>query len=542
MSPDHLAPALIASWILYWIVRFILFELLTVTLRRIPPARSWLRRQTEAGRFDRNVRSSALFSKAFRLLAEGAEWVVGRGWLRGPTFVFVAAILIFLSVLPMEQVRAARNQYDTALAALRTVDVAETAMATCALETAFAEASHRTGLSLSPPPSFQPYPFDANASETWKAVSGERLGFMALALLDGRRLTDDPAAIDPALRRYFPRVGRAIDARTVDGRLTKDAFKFLPPDPLSQAASEDIRALCDRDPDTRSRTLKPVRDPAAYADIVERVRAKALATLESAVVRETFNTFQVKVAASRFGIAFFLALAPAAVLWISLKLMIFACRVPRRSIWLIANYVLVLGISSVSMFCISGTLLGARDIVNGVAPFASGYLLAVATDPASETESQRQANAFIGEAVALSDATCAEIGPASPFSGWCETLNLMAVPWNPASRTFAFERLIPQKGKYDPTYAHLMGKLTNAPMTFAIAYMGVDKETQDRFSISFWQGVTMGSFLLLVLAPWLLLCGLATLLAPLLELRWTVVKRVDRIVRARGSRNTRTPD
>jgi hypothetical protein len=542
MSPDQIAPTLIICWILYWIVRFILFELLTGILRRVPRARSWLRHQTAAGRFDRNVRSSALFSNAFRLLAEGAEWVVGRGWLRAPTFVFVATILIFLSVLPMDQVRAARNQYDTALAALRTVDVAQTAMATCALETAFAEASRRTGLSLSPPPSFQPYPFDGNDSETWRALGGERLSFMAFALMDGRRLTDDPAEIDPALRQYFPWVGRDIDAKTVDGRLTQDTFKFLPPDPLSQAASEDIRALCDQDPDTRSRTLTPVRDPAAYAGIVERVRAKALATLESATVRETFNTFQVKVAASRFGIAFFLALAPAVVLWISLKLMIFVCRVPRRSIWLIANYALVLGTSSVGAFVISGTLLGSREVVNAVVPFASGYLLAVAADPASETESQRQANAFIGEAVALSDATCAEIGSASPFSGWCETLELMAEPWDAASRTFAFERLIPQEEMNDPAYTYLMGKVTSAPMTFAFAYMGVDKENQDRFSISFWQGVTMGSFMLLVLAPWLLLCGLATLLAPLLELRWTVVKRIDRIVRERGSRNSRRPD
>jgi len=534
MTPENIFPTLLGISILYWILRLVLLELLTVIFRRTPPLRTWLRQQTEAGRLDRNLRSSELFCDVLRRLGRAAEWIAGRGWLRAPTFVFVATILIFLSVLPMDDVRAARAEYDASVVTLREADATEIATGACLLENALAEASRRTGLTSEPPAGLKIYPFNPDSAATLQALRGERFIYMARALMQGRALTDDPADVDPIIRS-FPRLERSLDARIVDGRLTKDGYHFVPPDPESRAARDDIVALCDGDPDTRSQRLAPVRDPEAYQGIVERFRSRSLAFMNDPAVREAFKAYQLQVAASRFGVSFFFAVVTAIVLWISLKLTIATCRAPRRSIWLIINYAVVLGLSGFGAVGTTFALLGAKEMVNGIAPFASGYLIASAADPAAEADYQGQANDVIGGGLSLVEETCFDIGDASPFTGWCHTAKLVVEPWDPATRRFAFERLIPPDDGTSTSYTQMMGRFSRSPMTFFIAYAGIDKETQDRFDISLWQGALMGGFVLVVLVPWLLLCGLATLLAPLLELRWTVVKRVDRIIRERSS-------
>lgn len=535
MTPETFVPALLVLWFLYWILRFVLFELLTVVFRRVPPVKAWFKQQTENGRFDRSLRSSELFQRAVRMLGRGMQWVVGRGWLRAPTFVFIAAILIFLVTLPMDQAQHARAEYDANLASVRSANPVETAMGFCLLENAMAEASRRTGLSTAPPAGRKLYPIDANTAAVMDDLRGERLIFMARALMDGRALTDDPADVDPIIRS-FPALDRALQAQIVDGRLTKEGFRFVPPDAASQEARKDIAAICDDDPGTRSRRLTPVRDPKTYLQMVERFRTRSVAFLNDPVVRKTFDDYQIQVAASRFGIAFFFAVATAVVLWISLKLMVAACGVPRRSIWLILNYGLVLLLSGAGIVGVSLALLGARSVVNTMAPLASGYLLSSAADPAREAAYQGQINALVGKGITLMDETCAEIGERSPASGWCETAELLKEPWDPVSQRFAFERVIAPDEAGDSLTTHFLDRLARSPMTFVIAYQGVDQETQDRFDVSIWQGVRMGSFVILVLAPWLLLLALATILAPLLELRWTAVKRVDRIVRERSRR------
>jgi hypothetical protein len=534
MTSDNLAAALLVFWLLYWVFRFALLEVLTVVFRHVPPIRAWFRRQTEKGRFDRSLRSSELFQRGLQTLGRSARWIVGRGWLRAPTFIFVATILIFLSALPIDQARTARVEYEAGLTSIRTTNPAQTAIGLCLLENAMAEASRRTGLSTAPPTGRKLYPFDADTAALLDELRGERLIFMARALIDGRALTDDPADVDPIIRS-FPALERALQAQIVDGRLTEEGFLFLPPDEASRAAREEIVAICDDDPETRSRRLTPVRDPATYLGMVERFRTRSLAFLSDPVVREAFDDYQLQVAASRFGIAFFFAAATAVVLWISMKLMIAVCVVPRRSIWLILNYGLILLLSIAGVAAVSSTLLGVRGAVNTTVPFVSGYLVASAADPAREVAYQGQINAVLGKGIALTDETCADLGENSPMSGWCKTAELLKEPWDPESQRFAFQKVVPLDDERTALTSHLLERLARSPTTFVIAYQGVDQETQDRLDISIWQGVHMGSFAALVLAPWMVLLVLATLLAPLLELRWTVVKRVDRVVRE-GSR------
>jgi hypothetical protein len=528
MSAENVVPVVIVLWLLYVILRFISFEILTVVLRRVAPARNWLRKQNAKGRLLRDSRSSPLFAVGMRWVGDAQEWIVGRGWRRAPTFVLIAAITIFLANLPVDRGAEARAQYEAAYASVRDFEIErETEMYACLVENGLAVVKARTGVVMTAPVKF--YPVGSLTSALMAETNGVRAMFLLKALFHGRVLTDQAgeAPQTPLERRYWSAVTR-------DGRFIGEGYRFLPQSPESEAAATDLRALCDFDPATRGVEFRPVRDPADYAGMLARARLRILAFLGDAEVRGAYNTFQVNIFVIQLAQSFFVALGAAFVLWISARLAIAICRSPAKRAWLIVNYCLVASLSVAAHFTASVLLGMTRNATEIIASAGLFFALIAAPTPSAEADYRQHVNAVVGRALDLVEPTCAELAPQSPLFGWCQLMEVMAEPWNRETRSFDFSGLFSASGFADNQRERwALSGLNRLAMTVHVTMVAVGARDyrQNDDEIALWKGMRFGSLALIMALPFIMVVTFATLLALLLDLRWTVVKRVGRIVR-----------
>jgi len=527
MSAENVASIVIVLWPLYIVLRFIALEILTVVLRQVTPARNWFRRQNEKGRLVPDIRSSPLFAEGMRCVGDVLLWVVGTGWLRAPTFVFIAGITIFLANLPVDQAAEARMQYESAYTSVRDFKVDRTALATaCLIENGLAVVKSRTGVAIAGATKIYPIDSGIDVRLSQYSKNNERAFFLLGALLNGRMLTDSAgkAPQNPALQRYWSEVTR-------DGRFINRGYVFLPRSPASEAAATDLIAICDFDSATRSVNLHPIRNPADYEGLLARSRVRILAFLEDTEVRDAYDAFQVDIFVVALMNSFFIAIGSGVVLWFSFKSAIAICRSPCKRIWPSVNYCLVVGLSAGAAFATIILLVPTRSVAASFASVVMPLTLFAAPTPSIETEYRQHFNVVVEHGLKMIEPTCAELGSDSPVFGWCEFIGIMAEPWDSEKRSFDFSRVLPPSDSVDDEALQwALSGATRSLMTLIVSSAAEKFERRNDNEVALWKGLNFGSLAAFIALPFLVVFASATLLFLLLDLRWAVVKRVARIV------------
>ena len=176
--------------------------------------------------------------------------------------------------------------------------------------------------------------------------------------------------------------------------------------------------------------------------------------------------------------------------------------------------------------------MASKSVAEGAASVAVVLTLAAAPAPEVEASYRRHVNVVVERGLDMIEPTCAELGPRSPVYGWCELAGVMAEPWNRETRSFDFSRLVPAvtstKGEKEKWVDSI---LAPSVMTFYVVAAGFGGNKQNDYDIAFWKGVGIANLIILITLPFMAIFILSTIFFLFLDLRWAVVKRVNRIAR-----------
>lgn len=458
-------------WLAYFLVRFFVFEFLTITLRRVGPVRRWLQDLRARGLFRKTRRAKATFVEWLSFVGRCLRWPVSHGWLRALTFVFVAATLSFLSSLPLQQLRDAHDQYEAALRSLASPQVRDQGPTTlCAIENYLAAFEAETGHPfLNDVAHFQPYPLDQNTGrrvaavfpQSWPALSNDALGQEIVGYCQGQ-----------------------IAAPTL----------FHP-----------LRTLTD------------------YRVLFEAARVRVERVLANPRVRHTYDFFAEQLAQTQLLLSLINGVLFGA--WLGVALNLAGAILTRLSpkIWMTANAIWSVGASLAAAIIISAGLNLTASLANNVGPVGIGYVVSLAQSEALETRYRNEMNYVIGEFADAEGDVCAELGAASPLSQFCTFTAKYLSPWDTARREFNYDAAMPDAIRRLP-----MMRRALFSTLMASASVRSDERTH---GYAFWQGLQKSPNQAVIAIVFLIAMLAAAPIYFLSELRWTIVKRVDRIVR-----------
>lgn len=530
--------AAIGILLLYLTARFVVFEIMTVVLRRVPAARAWFQAANARGWLLRETRSRALFTAAIRKVALGLEWLTGKGFIRGATFAFVAGVAIFLSTLPLSQVNgAAAEQYAALRAQGQDSNAAEKYAATlCAQDNIIREIERERGEGrlFKLPPGYSLYPVDDPQATLQGLMDYNDRGWLFLQEFHyGRALTDRISDI-PLADRQNPVIAQRIAQDSRNGKLTAKLANLSPLEPAHRAYVDDVAEFCWGQATPAKTAFKPVRPLADYQRMVEVARSQYLAFLDDEGVRRAYVFFQQKLVTGQVAAVFFSAMGGGFLLLLSVKLAIVICRALPSRAWVVVNIVLanVMGVAAATLVVL--LLSGWTSVSQAVSPMALYFT--VKNPPGTQLEAEYRAHAdhVLAKAVQAKTIVCGEVGDTASLDVACDVVTDYFKPWNPATKHFDYGAMIPRKTNGTPNLpdkeVEAMRRSTLSLMTAYAAIGPREKTARETEKVVFWGGVGASPIYYVVVAPLLGVGVLAMLLLPWLELRTTVVKRVRRIV------------
>ncbi|ESQ73542.1 hypothetical protein [Asticcacaulis sp. AC402] len=522
--------------ILYIVVRFIVLEIATITLRRIRPLQAWFRSLNAAGRLQKEKRSPEVYGDLIRRSGKAAETLIGRGFYRFLTFALLATALIFLATLPIRSLQTAKPEYDayrTRLATLKTE--ANGPPGLCLLENSMAQVERKLGRSLfKVPPNFSPYPFDERHNAQSEAfLFGEPAALYTLEMMAGNKLTEDVKDI-PAGLLTNASLGATIRAGIKDGKLTYPLAKFVDRAPENYAFRNEAVAWCGGALEREPELFKPVRPLHEYSAIYSRTLDDLIGFLDDREVQDAYYFHKERQALSQFGFSLFQAFISALLLWGSAKFAIAMTRLPIRRFWtLVSGAGLTASLVSFSFFIVTLSSLGT-SAVGSLGPYVLWNLSANVSNSTTEATYRRHATNVIDKAARIKIRLCQQIGDKSPLTNLCDGFQAYLAPWNPVDGSFDLSVMIPQKTYLsDKAQNNKLTRMIDGSMLSMASTYNTFSESQkaNDIDLGVWRGANVTTTALIIISPLILLALLALVLIPVIELRWTVVKRVDRIVK-----------
>ncbi len=540
MATSELIFAGLFTFCLYLILRFIILECLTVILRHMPPASSFLRRQTEQGRLLRATKRCPRFQQRMGTVADFLERLTGKTFVRGITFALVTSMIILLASLPINRMnRLALDEYAFLEASANLSLTEQMASNLCLIENGLVELERqRREPAFVVPPTFKVFPVEDMEKNVRKLITVNEPNMVrALQFLDGREVIDRVEDLPETVRRDKESAKR-IAAKAVNGLITPSLANLSPMSRQNTKFVETARKYCKQE---KGASFQSVRSHDAYSLMVDRARERYISILHEPRVREAWFFYQTQLALNEIALSFFSALGSGFFVLMATKLSTRTCRAVWPRLWRIPNIFVLAVLNLFSIMLLLWAFGGWTAFSRVTGPTVTAIAIAYSPDGSNEEAHQAHMNYVIGRAIWLKEATCRDLGTWSPLHKACDLGELFAKPWDAVTKRFDFKALFPSDAftkrnpdnAYSRGFAYSIALARRSPMAIGFLGFASPQKNDSAEAASLWDGLDRSPVTYFIAFPGCIVVGLAVLVYLILGLRQAVAKRVHRIIRDR---------